>query len=189
VEGCSAVWLGAPNFVVLDVVDGGVELVISIESTLTFVGCTLCGTRARPKDRRWVSVRDAPARGRAVLLRSRKRVWSCPDPDCATRTWTERSELADARRVLTNRAAVWATDRVAAVEGTPASIARGFDVAWSTVWTAIERVGRLQLSASCARAQRVRGAAAFDRRGRVGAHARRGWRVVVAAGRATAVSR
>ncbi len=46
------------------------------------------------------------------------------------------------RRVLTNRAGVWATDRVAAIEGTPASIAKGFGVAWSTVWSAIERVGR-----------------------------------------------
>lgn len=30
---------------------------------------------------------------------------------------------------------------MAAVEGTPASIARGFGVSWSTVWSAVERVG------------------------------------------------
>ena len=57
-EGSSAVWLGTPSFVVLEVVDDGIELVISIETTRTFVGCTRCGTRARPKDRRWVSLRD-----------------------------------------------------------------------------------------------------------------------------------
>jgi transposase len=135
------VWLGAPKFIVLDVVDDGVELMISIETTLTFVGCSCCGTRARPKDRRWVTLRDAPAGGRAVLLRWRKRVWSCPDRDCAAKTWTERDELAEPRRVLTNRACVWATDRVAALEGTPASIARRFGVSWSTVWAAVERVG------------------------------------------------
>jgi transposase len=35
---------------------------------------------------------------------------------------------------------VWATDRVGALEGTPASIARSFGVSWSTVWAAVERV-------------------------------------------------
>lgn len=141
-DGSSAIWFGAPNFRVLDVADDGVELTIAIESTATVVGCSSCGTRAKPKDRRWVSLRDAPASGRAVQLRWRKRVWSCPERDCETRTWTEESDLAPPRRVLTGRACEWATDRVSAVEGTPASIARNFGVSWSTVWRAVERVGR-----------------------------------------------
>jgi transposase len=61
------------------------------------------------------------------------------------RTWTEQSDLVAPRRVLTGRAETWACDRVAAVEGTPASIARGFGVSWSTVWTAVERVGRARV--------------------------------------------
>ena len=141
VDGSSAVWFGAPNFRVLDVVDDGFEVTISVESTVTTVGCVSCGTRARAKDRRWVSLRDAPSGGRAVVLRVWKRVWSCPDPDCPARTWTEPCELAEPRRVLTGRAVVWAADRIAAVEGTVASIARGFGVSWPTVWTAVERVG------------------------------------------------
>lgn len=140
-DGSSAIWFGAPNFRVLDVVDDGHELTISVESTVTVTGCAACGTRAMPKDRRWVGLRDAPSGDRAVVLRVWRRIWSCPDPDCATRTWTEACELAEPRRVLTHRAVAWATDRIAAIEGTIASIARGFGVSWPTVWTAVERAG------------------------------------------------
>lgn len=72
-----------------------------------------------PKDRRWVTLRDVPAGRRLVRVRWRKRIWRCPEPDCEVNTWTEQAELADSRRVLTTRAAEWATDRVAAIEGTP----------------------------------------------------------------------
>jgi transposase len=127
---------------VLDVADDGHELTISVESTLTLVGCAACGTRAKPKDRRWVGLRDAPSGDRAVVVRVWRRIWSCPDPDCATKTWTEACELAGPRRVLTHRAVAWATNRIEAIEGTIASIARGFGVSWPTVWSAVERVGR-----------------------------------------------
>ena len=141
-EGTGACWFGAPGFVVLDVMEDGMELVVEVETTATVVGCGVCGRRARPKDRRWVTVRDAPAGGRPVRVRWRKRIWSCPDPHCDVVTWTEQSDLAMPRRVLTTRAERWATDRVAAIEGTPASIARGFGVSWSTVWAAVTRIGR-----------------------------------------------
>ena len=144
-EGSGACWFGAPGFVVLDVIDTGVELVVEVETTATTVGCSACGTRARPKDRRWVTVRDAPAGSRAVLVRWRKRIWSCPDPDCATRTWTELSSLVAPRHVLTGRAEEWAADRVAQIEGTPASIAAQFGVSWSTVWAAVQRIGCLRV--------------------------------------------
>lgn len=140
-DGSSAVWFGAAGFEVLDVAVSDAELVVEVQTTATVIGCELCGTRARPKDRRWVTVRDAPAGDLAVLVRWRKRIWCCPEPDCAARTWTEQTTLAEPRRVLTVRAATWATNRVAALEGTPASIARGFGVSWSTVWAAVERVG------------------------------------------------
>jgi transposase len=126
---------------VLGVAVSDVELVVEVQTAATVVGCSGCGTRARPKDRRWVSLRDAPVGDRAVLVRWRKRIWSCPEPLCAVKTWTEQSELAEPRRVLTARAETWATNRVAALEGTPASIARDFGVAWSTVWAAVTRAG------------------------------------------------
>jgi transposase len=137
----TALWFGAAGFDVLDVVDDGVELVIDVETSPALVGCSGCGTRAVPKDRRWVTLRDVPAGRRFVRVRWRKRIWRCPEPDCDVNTWTERAELADPRRVLTTRAAEWATDRVAAIDGTPASIARNFGLSWSTVWSAIERIG------------------------------------------------
>jgi transposase len=145
VEGSGACWFGAPGFVVLAVIDDGHELVVEVETTATVVGCGGCGSRARAKDRRWVTLRDAPAGGRPVRVRWHKRVWSCPDDDRDVVTWTEEAELAEPRRVLTSRAARWATDRVAAIEGTPASIARGFGVSWSTVWRAVERIGAERL--------------------------------------------
>lgn len=121
-EGSSgAVWFGAPGFEVLDVVHDGDEVVVEVQTTATVVGCARCGVRAKCKDRRWVTLRDAPVGDSAVLVRWRKRIWACPEPDCSAKTWTERAELAAPRRVLTNRAEMWATNRVAAVEGTPAS--------------------------------------------------------------------
>ncbi|WP_334145067.1 ISL3 family transposase, partial [Rhabdothermincola sp.] len=122
--------------------DAEFELVVEVESTATVVGCGSCGTRAKAKDRRWVTLADAPSAGRPVRVRWRKRVWSCPEPACDAKTWTEQSTLAGPRRVLTERAASWATERLAAVEGTTASLARGFGVSWSTVWAAVERLGR-----------------------------------------------
>ncbi len=141
VEG-SAVWFGASGFELLAVTDDGVELVVEVETAKAVVGCVTCGTRAVAKDRRWVTLRDAPAGSTPVRVRWRKRIWACPDDDCPAKTWTEHTGLAAPRRVLTARAEAWACDRVAAIEGTPASIARGFGVSWSTVWAAVGRAGR-----------------------------------------------
>jgi len=116
-----------------------------VQTTATVVGCGRCGVQAKPKDRRWVTMRDAPVGDAAVRVQWRKRIWACPDPDCPANTWTEQADLAPSRRVLTTRAAEWATNRIAAVEGTPASIARSFGVSWSTVWVAVERVGRARV--------------------------------------------
>ena len=80
----SALWFGAAGFEVLAVVDDGVELVVDVETTSAVVGCSSCGSRAIPKDRRWVTLRDVPAGRRFVRLRWRKRVWACPDGDCDT---------------------------------------------------------------------------------------------------------
>jgi hypothetical protein len=57
----TALRFGATGFDVLDVADDGVELAIEVETTPALVGCSGCGTRAVPKDRRWVTLRDVPA--------------------------------------------------------------------------------------------------------------------------------
>jgi transposase len=143
----TALWFGAAGFEVLDVVDDGIELAIDVETERRVVGCSGCGTRAMPKDRRWVTLRDVPAGRRFVRVRWRKRIWRCPEADCEVtlNTWTEQADLAEPRQVLTTRAAEWATDRVAAVEGTAASIARNFGLSWSTVWPAVECIGNSRL--------------------------------------------
>ena len=139
----SVVWFSAPGFVQLGVVDAGVELVVEVETLARRVGCRSCGVIAKPKDRRWVTVRDAPAAGdRPVVVRWRKRVWACREAQCSVKTWTEqRGDFVAARRVLTVRAEQWVTNRVKALEGTPASCARTLGVTWSTTWSAVERHG------------------------------------------------
>jgi transposase len=143
----TALWLSARGFVVRDVVEDGDELVVAIETTTDVpVGCAACGTRARAKDRRRVRLRDAPIGDRAVQLEWHKRVWSCPEPECTTNSWTEqRPELAGSRRVLTARAQRWVCDRVRAIEGTPASCARMLGVSWSTTWAAVVEHGKPQV--------------------------------------------
>ena len=143
-EGSSAlVWFNAPGFRVIDIDDAEIDVVVSIETEPGRVGCPSCGVIAKPKDRRWVTVRDAPAAGRPVTIRWHKRIFECVEALCQQRTWTEqRPDLVRPRAVLTERAGVWATDRVAALEATPASLARELGVTWSTAWRQIERHGR-----------------------------------------------
>jgi transposase len=140
------VWFAASGFRVVGIDDGEVDVVVSIETTADRVGCHACGVIARAKDRRWVTLRDAPSADRPVTLRWHKRIWCCPEALCEVNTWTEqRPEFARPRRVLTERVAGWATDRAAAVEATPASLARELGVTWSTVWTAIADHARARL--------------------------------------------
>jgi len=144
----TALWFGASGFEVLGAVHSDIEVTIDVESTATVVGCGGCGVQATPKDRRWVTVRDAPAGNVAVVVRWRKRIWACADADCPVKTWTEQATWAAPRRSLSVAAQRWATDRVLAVEGTPASIARQFGVTWSTVWAAVERGARARVDAA-----------------------------------------
>ena len=60
------------------------------------------------------------------------------------RTWTEQSFLAGPRHTLTARAGEWATDRVAAIEGTPSSVARLRRVVGDGV-VAVERIARARV--------------------------------------------
>jgi transposase len=142
------VWFAAPGFRVLSIDAGEVDVVVSIETDADRVGCHGCGVIARAKDRRWVTVRDAPSAERPVTLRWRKRVWQCVEELCAVKTWTEQlPEFVLPRHALTERAVGWATDRVAQIEATPASLARELGVTWSTAWTAMRRHGERRVDA------------------------------------------
>jgi len=75
---------------VLDVAtgeDGSVLLEVESDDVLT--GCPDCGVVAIGHGRRVQLLHDAPCFGRPVRVRWRKRIWRCPEPACARRTWTE----------------------------------------------------------------------------------------------------
>lgn len=131
-----------PGFRVLAIDDDSVDVVISVETVVDRLACPACGVFARSKGRRWVTLRDAPAGDRPVTLRWWKRIGACGEVLCPMRTWTEQHpELVLPGRVLTQRAARWAAGRIAAIEATPASMARQLGVTWSTIWAAVIRHG------------------------------------------------
>lgn len=129
--------------VVSERVEAG-ELVVEVESPGgQAVFCGGCGHRARSKGRRMVVLRDAEAAGTTpVRVLWNKRIWSCANDGCEARTWTEKTGLAEPRRVLTRRAGEWAVQRLAAVEGSVASLARKLGVGWQTLWTAITPIAQ-----------------------------------------------
>jgi transposase len=97
---------------------------------------------ARAKDRRPTWVRDLPVGGRPVVLCWWKRIWCCPHPLCAKRTWTELHPAIAPRAVLTERARQWALAQVADHDATVAEMAATLGVAWATVWTQVKDRGK-----------------------------------------------
>lgn len=177
-ERTSVALFGMPGFRLLEVVAVDTELEYVIETTARVVGCTTCGSLARAKDRLDVVLRDLPHGEWPVRVRWRKRVWSCPDPDCPVKTWTETSWLADPRRHLTRRARAEICRRVGEENTSAASCARSFGVGWHAAWTAVVEVGT-PLAEDPSRTVRVR-AVGLDET--MYLHARRGRRRVLVTG-------
>ena len=119
VEGSAAAWFGALGLEVTGVEEVEGEVVVRVQTPVgQVVFCGSCGRRALSKGRREVVLRDAPGGdGRPVRVRRNKRVWECRSPRCGAGSWTERSELAGPRRVLTRRAARWAVGRLGGCGG------------------------------------------------------------------------
>jgi transposase len=142
-EGSAAdvVLLGFDGFAVLaaGVVDGETELII--ETTAARAWCAGCGVRARAKGRTVVLVRDVDAFGRRVRLRWRKRRWSCPEPPCPVRTWTEQHPAIGAQMAVTERAREHACRRVGRDGHSVAQVARDTGVGWHTVMRAVVDYG------------------------------------------------
>jgi transposase len=135
--GLAETLLGLPGFVVLDVIERNVEVVITIESTAAFSHCSTCGVRAEPQDRMPVDVRDLACFGRAARLRWIKRRWRCREPLCPARTWTETSEHVDAQMVLTRRAGVEACRQVGENARPVSQLADELGVCWWTIMNAV----------------------------------------------------
>ena len=74
--------------------------------------------------------------------RWRKRIWSCPDPDCEKKTWTEQSWLCRPRKVLTERARAEICRAVGQDISSVSREARRFGVGWHCAHQAVQDVGR-----------------------------------------------
>lgn len=133
--------LGLSGFHVLEARVIGRELELVIETIATRGWCRDCGGQAAPKDRRDTLVRDVDAFGRRVRLRWRKRRWSCPEPVCPARTWTEQSDEIRPRAVLTERARRQVCRRVGRDGHSVAAVARDFGIGWHTAMRAVVDYG------------------------------------------------
>jgi transposase len=142
IEGSAAdVVLGLDGFVVQAAHEVEGELWLAVETAADFVGCSGCGTRARSKGRPATVVRDMACGGRPVRLVWRKRRWYCPDPDCDTKTWTEKTGAVRPRAGLTERARLDICTRVGRDAASVLALAREYGVAWSTAMAAVVAVG------------------------------------------------
>ncbi len=146
--------LGLPGFVVLSTAEYGGELEQLIETVELEAFCQQCGVRAVAHGRRPTWVRDLACGGRPTLLTwpysqhiasrctgSPKRIWRCPEPRCAARTWTETSEAIRPRSVLTERARVEACRRVGQDATDVAAVAADLGGGWATVMRAVVEYG------------------------------------------------
>lgn len=153
--GLAEALLGLPGFRVLEVIETDDQLVVTIETSATVVGCQDCGVRAESQDRVPVDIRDLACFGRPARLRWIKRRWRCREPRCDRKTWTERSEHLDAQVVLTRRAGAEACRQVGELARPVSQVAEEFGVCWWTVMNAViehgtplvddpDRIGRVR---------------------------------------------
>ncbi len=134
--------LGLDGFRVLAVDESSMEVVITVETTSSVVGCRSCGVLAETHDRLRVEVRDLPCFGRPARLVWLKRRWRCREDECPAKTWTEQvPDAVPARAVLTVRAGADATRQVGELAQLVASVARELGVCWWTVMDAVRRHG------------------------------------------------
>ena len=133
----TAALFGLAGFEILAAAEVGGELELLVQTTAGLVGCPACGAVARAKDRRPTWVRDLPLGGRPVVICWVKRIWSCPQPLCERRTWTEQHVAIAPRASVTERARAWAFEQVAAADAAVSRTAAALGVAW---WTVMRQV-------------------------------------------------
>jgi transposase len=135
--GLAETLLGLPGFRVLGVRETTDEVVITVETTATVVGCSSCGVRAEVHERKTVEVRDLACFGRPARLVWRKRRWRCREDACDAKTWTEVSGQVDAQAVITRRAGMEACRQVGENARPVSQVADEFGVCWWTVMNAV----------------------------------------------------
>lgn len=127
--------VGLPDVNVLGVVDEvDTPIVVHVETRDARPLCARCAGVVVVKDRSSVALVDLPCFGRAARLVWRKRRWSCPDPTCATGSWTEDvPAIAAPRLVMTDRAGRWVTEQVGRHGRTVNEVASELGCDWHTV--------------------------------------------------------
>ena len=130
----------------LSIVDAG--LVLTIETTRAVAGCPSCGVLARSKGRRAVRLVDLPCFGRPTTTIWLKRRFTCLDPDCERRSFTERDDrIAPPRSSLTTRAGRWVTHQVGAHARSVSEVASDLGCSWHPVNDAVVAWGEALLAA------------------------------------------
>ena len=121
--------------------DDGGGLVVTVESTPEVMGCRACGVVAHAHGRVEVDLVDAPAMGRPVRIRWRKRRWVCPEPACPVSSFVEQDEdVAAPRSRLTVRACLGAVGQPRTEHASVNGIRRQLSCGLRTVWDAIRPI-------------------------------------------------
>ena len=137
----STAMLGLPGLVLLAVAEVDGELEQAVQTTVSTAWCEGCGVVAKPHGRRPVRVRELPCAGRPVTLLWLKRLWRCPEPACAVRTWSEACAHMRPWASLTDRARQEAWRLVGQDGLNVVAVAAALGVVWGTVMRAVDEHG------------------------------------------------
>ncbi len=146
------VGLGDVELVGIDDLGEGEPLVVVIRSRMARPTCEGCGGSVWSKGYRTALLVDLPAFGRPVRLRWRKRRWTCPNPECAIRSFIEQDPtIGPQRALLTSRAARWVTVQVGRSGRPVQEVAEELGCDWHTVNNEVRRWGEALLEADADR--------------------------------------
>ena len=142
------VGLGDVDLVGINDTGEGTPLRVVIRSRKPRPACEGCGGLVWSKGYRTAVSVDLPAFGRPVRLRWRKRRWTCPNPDCAQKSFVEQDPtISPPRALLTTRAARWATIQVGRRGRPVEEVAEELGCDWHTVNREVARWGEALLEA------------------------------------------
>ncbi len=114
------------------------DLRVVIEQRDREAPCPACGVlTTRVKDRPLVRIKDLDACGQVIELWWRKRRLTCPEPLCATGSFTQQSEAIPARARLTCRLREAIATEIASGNRAVDEVARSHRVSWPTAHRAL----------------------------------------------------
>jgi len=138
--GLAEALLGLDGFRVLAVSETPAEVVIDVETTADFMGCSSCGIRAEAHER--VRAHGGRDQGPGLLRTAgspgvEQAPMALHRGDCEAKTWTERSEQVSSRALLTARAGAEACHQVGENARPVSELAEELGVCWWTVMAAV----------------------------------------------------